>query len=841
MKRINRKVSLTAQIIRVAWLSWGVVVGGFFLYNYNLSTQTFEAELERNFKQASQVIKQLTETQIQSLQITQDITSKSQTLIDSLVSRDFKALENFMLDLEDVTPNSNPDIRFISEYDQLTWEDGSGAFYGLTHQQIDALSQQVDYNNSWSFFVPSTSLGDRHIMLRRSPLVNPTSGEVLGYYFIGLVLDDNLSLIRNARADANIQEITLMHEDVVIASSLMEESQGSRLQNGYFDSQMVNEVVLSIQGLNTPIKAVFVQNNDSLEVVERSLATSLVLALIAVTLIAAWITWLIQKRVENAMQGVMSLVDSFDSNSQDFTFIGSDILEFDRLGLTLQESIRREREKETSFKNLFEFSLLPTILMNENKHVLEVNPAAKSAFSGDQNLLELRVLLSSALDESLQSQQHSEVNIKVGGVDYRWSISPIILEGVEPSLVLQGQNISQFVEVERQSERARQEAEHTAAARAEFLAKVSHEIRTPLNGIMGIAQILQRDAVSNEQKAHISRLYQSSEHLLNLLNDILDFSKIDKGLLILEKSEFSLGQVIETVTTFAEPSCSQKGLAFYVTQHFDDLMVSSDQVRLTQVFLNLITNAIKFTESGSVKVEVQLRNRLADNAELYFSVTDTGIGIAKEKQKAIFSSFTQAESHISRDFGGSGLGLSIVESLVSSFNGKIEVESELGKGSCFTVTMPIDIVTTSVKLPAVLEDKVELFYQDLNILLVEDNKTNAYVIQALVKGHGIHFNWVTDGQQAIDALKLHRYDLIIMDNQMPILDGIDATKLIRQNLNLTTPIIACTADGYENTANAFIEAGANAVLVKPIIEQDLLQTIQQVMEEAHNSKGLHED
>jgi two-component system autoinducer 2 sensor kinase/phosphatase LuxQ len=230
-----------------------------------------------------------------------------------------------------------------------------------------------------------------------------------------------------------------------------------------------------------------------------------------------------------------------------------------------------------------------------------------------------------------------------------------------------------------------------------------------------------------------------------------------------------------------------------------------------------------------VKVEVDLKHCHEESAELYFSVTDTGIGIAKENQEAIFSSFTQAETHISRQYGGSGLGLSIVKSLVTNFNGTIEVDSELDKGSCFTVTIPVKLVHNGVADLAEIDDSSEVLGRDIQVLLVEDNKTNAYVMQALGIKLGMQFNWVTDGQQAIDDIKLHSYDLIIMDNQMPILDGIEATRQIRQDLKLSTPIIACTADGYENTARAFMDAGANAVLVKPIIEHQLIQTVQRVI------------
>ncbi|GAD79608.1 LuxQ periplasmic sensor domain-containing protein [Vibrio ezurae] len=854
MKQTQRKESLTGHIVRTAWLSWFAVIIGFFLYNYHLSTKAFEAELERNFNQTARIAKQLMENRLQTIQVTQDITSRSHTLIELFDAEDYQAIDHYMYELEEVDPHGVSDFRFMFRYGDLVWDDGHASLYGLNRQRVLALESEISFNNNWYFLAPSKALGDKHIMVRRSSLINSKNGELIGYYYVGLVMDNNLSLLQDMIADANISEVMLVEGEDIIASSSPEvnlklQQQTVKLtEHRYFGSEVIHQVDLVIGGIKTPLKVVFLQDTTKLKRVEVSYAASLLFALLTVSFLAVVITKLIQRRVEREIEGVMYLADSFDSAKKNVDFKGSNIAEFDRLGNTLLESIQRERHKETSFKNLFDFSVLPTVLLSNEKRILELNPAAIEAFANDRSAMTLKRHLDKQLDLVLDTQKMVEVDSYVGDQIYRWSIAPILVDGVAPTLVIQGRSITQFVEAERQSERARKEAEQTAVARAEFLAKVSHEIRTPLNGILGMAQLLKENAHNDEQKQQTRVLYQSSEHLLNLLNDILDFSRIDKGGEIIEYTDFSLNHVLETVTSFAAPSCQQKQLSFSVNKHFsDDIYIKSDRMRLTQIFLNLLTNAIKFTAKGAVVVDVELRNRLESRALLYFSVTDTGIGIAQNHLESVFSSFTQADVNISREYGGSGLGLSIVKSLVGHLNGTIKVDSQLGNGSCFSVVLPIEILpaealsidalsikadpSASVPENTQIEDsKPSQWMQNLRVLLVEDNKTNAFVIQALGKKHGLYFDWVTDGLQAIAKVKSHDYDVILMDNQMPKMDGIDVTKILREELKLTTPIVACTADGYQSTEQAFIAAGANAVLVKPILEDKFLQVLQQVME-----------
>ncbi|MDB1126179.1 ATP-binding protein [Vibrio algarum] len=249
----------------------------------------------------------------------------------------------------------------------------------------------------------------------------------------------------------------------------------------------------------------------------------------------------------------------------------------------------------------------------------------------------------------------------------------------------------------------------------------------------------------------------------------------------------------------------------------------SDQVRLNQILFNLLSNSVKFTHYGQIDVTFSVVQNKISNMVLCIEVRDTGIGISSENLETIFDPFTQSEKTSIREYGGSGLGLSIVKLLVEMLEGTIKITSEEHVGTKLSLHIPVEerrkLPRVSLKIDKT--NSLELFHRQLSMLLVEDNKTNAYIAQAFCKKYGMIVEWVQDGVTAIECLKTNEYDLIMMDNQMPNMDGIEATQIIRNELHMKTPIIACTADGYEDTKNAFLEAGANCVLVKPIKEQPL--------------------
>ncbi len=317
-------------------------------------------------------------------------------------------------------------------------------------------------------------------------------------------------------------------------------------------------------------------------------------------------------------------------------------------------------------------------------------------------------------------------------------------------------------------------------------------------------------------------LRHSGEHLLAVLNDILDFSKIEQGKFNIQKHSFSFTDTVRTLENIYRPICESKGVELVIENQLDpQVALFTDQVRLNQIMFNLLSNAVKFTPSGSVRLSAVLDQfEGVENSVLVVEVSDTGIGIDPNKLEQMFEPFVQEEETTTREYGGSGLGLTIVKSLVDMLDGNVQVYSQKGVGTTFVVTLPVRDRERllSENTPDQHINPEDMFNQTLKVLLVEDNHTNAFILKAFCNKYEMQVEWAKDGLEAIERLKHHSYDLILMDNQLPHLGGIETTKEIRQNLKLGTPIYACTADTAKETGDAFMEAGANYILLKPIKE-----------------------
>ncbi|WP_076587101.1 hybrid sensor histidine kinase/response regulator [Vibrio ostreicida] len=369
-------------------------------------------------------------------------------------------------------------------------------------------------------------------------------------------------------------------------------------------------------------------------------------------------------------------------------------------------------------------------------------------------------------------------------------------------------------------EAERQKAQASTKAKSSFLATLSHEIRTPMNGVLGTAQILLKTNLSEEQGKHMKTLYESGEHMMMLLNEILDFSKIEQGHLELEHAPFPLEAIVGSINSVYQTLCTDKGLQFKVFSEVpNERWYLSDKARLRQVLFNLLNNAVKFTSRGYVEVafkEIQQEGK----DYLSINVRDTGIGIAKDAQEKIFKPFEQAESSTTRRFGGTGLGLSIVKQLCELMEGSVTLTSEPGIGTSFTVLLAMEPCEPQ---PREVREHSKLNYHGLKALIVEDNRTNAIIIGTFMSNKGFKCDVVENGELAINSIANAEYDLVLMDNHMPVMDGVEATIAIRglSSSKANILILGCTADVFRETRERMMSAGVDHIVAKPIDEHEL--------------------
>lgn len=386
---------------------------------------------------------------------------------------------------------------------------------------------------------------------------------------------------------------------------------------------------------------------------------------------------------------------------------------------------------------------------------------------------------------------------------------------------------------EQELKEARNIAENSARVKEQFLANMSHEIRTPINSVIGFTNLLQKTPLSEEQSQFVILIQSASENLLTIINDILDISKIEAGMLRIEKNPFSLRGLCSSVETMFYHRVREKKLTFSITvqEQIPDTL-QGDAIRLTQILVNLISNAIKFTHHGSIAVSITAITQNEERIKLLFSVKDSGIGIHDHKVGSIFERFEQGETDTTRKYGGTGLGLSIVKNLVQIQGGTISVKSEYAKGAEFLVEMEYELLPQG-SLPAestlIDPDNHLKDFNGVKILVAEDNQMNQLLIQYIFKNWQLNFALAENGKEAVEKLQHETYDLLLLDIQMPIMDGYAAAQTIRSELHSNIPIIAMTAHALAGEREKCLSYGMNDYISKPLHENELFKLLKKYL------------
>ena len=397
-----------------------------------------------------------------------------------------------------------------------------------------------------------------------------------------------------------------------------------------------------------------------------------------------------------------------------------------------------------------------------------------------------------------------------------------LADGLEQASREQQQAMAQLIQT-------REEAEKANSAKSDFLAMMSHELRTPMNGVLGMLQLLETTQMTDEQVEYAALASESTEHLLKVINDILDFSRIERAPLELEHIPFNLAELINSCAQAFAHSAQQRGLnlQLQLADGMPALYVQGDPTRIRQILVNLIGNALKFTEHGQVAIQAQWQS--LDHELLWFTCTvrDSGIGISPDNLEQMFNAFQQADSSISRRYGGTGLGLPIARTLAERMGGTLRAQSVEGQGSVFTLEMPLALSRQTLPTPVPAARAASSNGEGRTVLLVEDNPVNQTVIEAMLRSLGFTVSVANDGAQAVRSAESLIFEAILMDCRLPIIDGYEATQQIRQLPGCSeVPIIALTANALQGDREACLAAGMNDYLAKPFKRTDLQQILQ---------------
>jgi PAS domain S-box-containing protein len=504
------------------------------------------------------------------------------------------------------------------------------------------------------------------------------------------------------------------------------------------------------------------------------------------------------------------------------------------------------QENEAKLRVVINSALDAVILINQQSEIIEWNAQAEKIFGWAKSEVVGKQMADFIIPEKFKVAHHNGMAhfLKTGegpvlnqrievpalrknGEEFliELSITPVKINNIFYFSAF-ARDITERKQAEKELILAKQKAEDAANSKQNFLSTVSHEIRTPMNAIIGMSRLLEKTQLNGKQHEYLKAIKTSGDNLLVIINDILDVTKIEAGKMELENVGFQLKDVLNDLRNATRFKADEKDLdlQLHIDKEIAEVLIG-DPVRLFQILLNLTNNAIKFTQKGFVRVECNILSTMPDLNVIEFKVTDTGKGIQQDKIYSIFESFTQEDSSIHREYGGTGLGLSISKKLIELFGGKIRVNSQIGAGSVFSFVLVFKLGTKAdlVKKDEILYEENKL--EGLRILLVEDNEINQFYARTILDEWGVLIDIVDDGRKAVEIAQAKEFDLILMDMQLPIMDGLEATKIIRNTLHLDLPILALTANAIKGDYERCLEVGMNGYVSKPFVPNELFNKI----------------
>jgi len=561
------------------------------------------------------------------------------------------------------------------------------------------------------------------------------------------------------------------------------------------------------------------------------------------------------RRPTSTIEHYTDFADNLNNNKGGQVSVSCSSIELEHLGNALNSASSNLYEQDLAIKTAMqELELLaafpemnPNIVlsMNAKGEVQYLNPYGENLLSEiNIPLADIHVLLPENYHETINKCLNDGITVQAIESEYMgrtflWTFSPVVTQNIVHGYALE---ITKRKMAEKQIHTAQLDktiAEAANIAKSSFLANMSHEIRTPLTAIIGFSEsLLDTSQSMSERVDSINTVVRSGKHLLQIINDILDISKVEAEKLELEKIEISPFELINDVHSLVSLVSQEKGLFFNIKYEFPlPKLITTDPVRFKQIIINLCTNAVKFTEKGGVDIIVSSES---DNNLFIVKVADTGIGISDKQMLKMFDPFSQADVSTTRKYGGTGLGLHLSQQLAKKLGGDITVKSALGEGSVFCASVSMGDLTHTTMLLSMphiesTSSQPIIEYRDSKlrgrVLLTEDNVDNQRLVTMYLKKLGAEVTIANNGKEAIDLLEVNEFDLILMDMQMPVMNGIDATKQLRES-GYTKPIVALTANAMKEDVNTSYEAGCNDFIQKPIIQQQFIKNVSKYLKKA---------